>query len=227
MLTARRAFTLIELLVVIAIIGLLIGLLVPALAGVRASARQTKCLSDMRQLGLGLTLYVNDYRESLPHPNWGPVATVKGWLYGPGVNTASCTTDDLRTGSLWNYIEAVEAYRCPSHKEPFSGTGKMTSFIMNGAVIAYGRLPRPVRMAQVPGDAVLLWDGNEQPEFGPPFNDGSSFPREIVPGHHGQNVTCMAADASSITLTGPEFFALRDASIANKFWWAPGTPNGR
>jgi hypothetical protein len=57
----------------------------------------------------------------------------------------------------------------------------MTSFIMNGAVVGYGRLPSPARVFQFDADAVIFWDGNEQPEFGPPYNDGASFPREIVP----------------------------------------------
>jgi len=226
-LSRRRGFTLIELLVVIAIIAVLIGILLPALAGVRGAARQTKCLSDMRQIGIALNLYTNDYRERLPDANWGPVASVKGWLYGPGVNTANCTEDDRQTGSLWQYLENAEAYRCPSHLAPFSGTARMTSFIMNGAIKGYGSFAQSVRISQLRTDAVLLWDGNEQPEFGPPYNDGASFPREVVPGHHGTAVTCLAVDASSVTLPQAEFFALRDDSKENRFWCAPGKPNGR
>lgn len=50
----RRAFTLVELLVAFAILGLLVALLLPAIQGVRASARQTQCLSNARQLGIAL-----------------------------------------------------------------------------------------------------------------------------------------------------------------------------
>ncbi|CAN5848657.1 hypothetical protein BH11PLA1_BH11PLA1_14760 [soil metagenome] len=223
----QRAFTLIELLVVIAIIALIIGILVPALAGARAAARQTGCLSDMRQMGLAFNLYCNDFKDRLPFPNWGPVAVTKGWLYGPGVDTSNCQPEDRETGSLWSYLNSGEVYRCPSHKEPFEGTAKMTSFIMNGAVVAYGRMSFPARISQFRPDAVILWDGNEQVEFGPPYNDGASFPREVVPGHHGTAVTCMAVDASSVTLPQADFFALRDASTANKFWCAPGSTDGR
>ncbi|MFN9972006.1 MAG: type II secretion system protein, partial [Phycisphaerae bacterium] len=99
--TMRKGFTLIELLIVIAIIALLIGLTLPGLKGARAAARQTGCLSDTRQMGVALTLYVNDHRDSLPYPNWGPVAQVKGWLYGPGVDTSKVAAEDRQTGSLW------------------------------------------------------------------------------------------------------------------------------
>lgn len=62
----RRGFTLIELLVVVAIIAILIGILLPALSSARASARSTACGSNLRQLGIGLTSYLAEYREQLP-----------------------------------------------------------------------------------------------------------------------------------------------------------------
>ena len=62
----RSAFTLIELLVVIAIIAILAAILFPVFAQARAKARQTACLSNMKQIGLGVMMYVQDYDSTYP-----------------------------------------------------------------------------------------------------------------------------------------------------------------
>ena len=63
---ARSGFTLIELLVVIAIIAILASILFPVFARARAKARQAACMSNLRQLGLGLKMYADDYDETMP-----------------------------------------------------------------------------------------------------------------------------------------------------------------
>lgn len=81
----RSAFTLIELLVVIAVIALLLGLLLPALGAARLHARSAACGGRLQQLGVGLTMYLNDYDDMLPQikgPLPGGGQTIIGALFG-------------------------------------------------------------------------------------------------------------------------------------------------
>lgn len=78
--TERRGFTLIELLVVIAIVATLIAILLPALSGARRAGRDAVCLSNLRQIGLGWTMYLNDFKKFPVPPGESSSASIRfGW----------------------------------------------------------------------------------------------------------------------------------------------------
>ncbi len=102
----RRGFTLIELLVVIAIIAILAAILFPVFARAREKARQTTCLSNVKQLTLGLLMYAQDYDERLViASNWHIV-----------VNGAVRTTYWHRP--LEVYVNNNQLFNCPSNPDP-------------------------------------------------------------------------------------------------------------
>ncbi len=76
----RPAFTLIELLVVVAIIALLVAILLPSLRAAREQARAAKCLANLRSMGQGIALYIDENKDFVPGPLHPPIFRETGEL---------------------------------------------------------------------------------------------------------------------------------------------------
>ncbi len=122
----RAGFTLIELLVVIAIIAILAAILYPVMLSAKERANQTKCLNNMKQLGMAIRDYCEDNNGCTPlsYPeNWVPFYD---WA---GVQTCGRTAD-VSEGGLWKYVRNRATYRCPTEKR----AGWNCSYSMNCAL---------------------------------------------------------------------------------------------
>jgi prepilin-type N-terminal cleavage/methylation domain-containing protein/prepilin-type processing-associated H-X9-DG protein len=138
----KRAFTLIELLVVIAIIAILAAILFPVFARVREKARQTACLSNMKQLGLAYTQYLEDFDEEYPPTSFGEP---HGWA-----------------GVIYPYVKSTGLYKCPDDSTAPVTSGNLTavpvSYEQNtnlGGPVGFGA---GIKLAQLnaPSSTVLL-----------------------------------------------------------------------
>ncbi len=109
----RYGFTLIELLVVIAIIAILAAILFPVFARAREKARQTSCLSNVKQMSLGMLMYAQDYDETMM-----PALTFN-------CGTPGHVYADRRywLEILEPYVKNWQIYRCPSDSSPYYSGG--------------------------------------------------------------------------------------------------------
>ena len=140
----KRAFTLIELLVAIAIIALLAAILFPVFGRARENARRASCQSNLKQIGLGIKQYTQDYDEKFP-----------GYYTDLNASNSYTTSDPIVANSDKGWTEMIEPYlkskqifQCPSESTPppaatSNGTGYsdyfMNSFVGGSAIGVLGQ----------------------------------------------------------------------------------------
>ena len=156
-LVARRrrvavGFTLIELLVVIAIIGVLAAILFPVFSRARENGRRASCLSNMKQIGLAITQYTQDYDERM----------VSVYMYyGPG-NTNLAWWQDMTQP----YMKSYQLVICPSHHPP-------TAYAVNRPV----GYPNPLLTSYVGNNIFNDWSNAA---IFPPMRAGANVGRSLA-----------------------------------------------
>jgi len=139
----RKGFTLIELLVVIAIIAILAAILFPVFAKVREKARQTACVSNLKQLGLGIMQYVQDNDENYPSGCCSSVNVSDGQIaFWPH--------------AIYPYVKSYAVYQCPdsAHRKTDAVSYLFNNHYLNTAAMA---------KVQSPADIIMLSDGTYTP----------------------------------------------------------------
>ncbi len=175
-----RGFTLIELLVVIAIIAILAAILFPVFAKAREKARQTSCLSNLKQLGLAVNMYMQDYDSTLPYR---PIAQA------PAPPTTSVWAADIVYGQFLPYVKNSQLWLCPTKKNVAEFGTTFSTYSVNGYVLYPELYPPgnpvgPVTESSIPNpsefiffyDRIVGYAENQQPH-----NGGTN--RQYMDGH--------------------------------------------
>jgi prepilin-type N-terminal cleavage/methylation domain-containing protein/prepilin-type processing-associated H-X9-DG protein len=160
----KRGFTLIELLVVIAIIAILAAILFPVFARARENARRASCQSNLKQIGLGVMQYIQDYDERMPYASNGAgywMDTIQPYI--KSYQILKCPSDS--TAGVPGPSNQITSYAVNSVGAGDYGVGNAKNYILTGAfsnVAANAQGLGPVSLSSivVPSTTVEIADGN-------------------------------------------------------------------
>ncbi|MDR3708807.1 MAG: DUF1559 domain-containing protein [Capsulimonadaceae bacterium] len=184
-----KAFTLIELLVVIAIIAILAAILFPVFATAREKARQSACISNVKQLGIAFVQYQQDYDECNPNGS-NPYQTGNGWA-----------------AMVYPYVKSTKVYICPSDASLGNPTCSY-GYNSNNVVYAQGypgsgkfaSTGRQLAQYTAPSKTVLLFEVANGGSNGSTYD--ISLPPYMYNGSASPDAYCSSATCTETTVDG-------------------------
>jgi prepilin-type N-terminal cleavage/methylation domain-containing protein len=110
----RKSFTLVELLVVMAVIGILASMILGALSVAKEKAKSISCKNNLKQIGLGMNLYINDYNGAYPTARWGVAPRVR-WQNSIGSNIGGSALDPSQeSDAAGTNVITNNIFKCPA-----------------------------------------------------------------------------------------------------------------
>jgi prepilin-type N-terminal cleavage/methylation domain-containing protein len=238
-----QGFTLVELLVVITIVAMLIALLLPSLQSARTHAREIICLANMKQMGLMVVVYRQDFRGYMPPGIVLAGVNYNGWV--PTANAAWYNILPSSNGIPSDYnTRNLDTFRCPLALGFHNAGGSKVSYTYNGCMLRWGTIGGVTQWVSGTAASPIPASNFETTALAPskvPWlfcSDGMGGVVNITPGYNEVRIDRLYWGAPNVYVTHAAgrngATAKLDGSVRNDISWdvelvdvALGTEGGR
>jgi prepilin-type N-terminal cleavage/methylation domain-containing protein/prepilin-type processing-associated H-X9-DG protein len=239
--STKRGFTLIELLVVIAIIAILAAILFPVFARARENARRASCQSNLKQIGLGILQYTQDYDEAMPPTNADAsryaLSGLRIGTYTKSDQLLICPSDSnpsARVRNIANTLDVPNSYYVPMDEFDVPSSAGWGVFGNNGAV-SLADFPDTAQTIMVAERISDQADWHVSRDTATPGGGNSPDASSWVTNRHLDTAVYLFADGHVKSLKRPATLpavGTPDQSGANAtingvqwfYWWRKGVP---